>query len=605
LVGMSKGSRFWVNDLNGNGLTDEEEIITPAQVDGWLEQLPENTPVNIIIDAYQSGAFVQELSQLGRVVVTSTEENGPVGFGLNGWLSFSQFFFSKVREGDNIHRAHLKATGAMRDIPRIFRGQNPQLEDEGNGRANETTDGVRAVRRWVGYSDLQQNLPPQIQGISLPQAIELEKPAVKSVLSRYAMTTAQAEAGVAIHAYVEDYEKDLKQIKGIIISPNSFEPLRKITLTNAGGQRYEATLTGMIEPGIYAILIMAEDGADNLSDPKQTLVTVLGKDETSPVMAILSPEDNVLTQSKDLVLTGTVNEPSIITVRVNGGEPIPAALTGQSFTAPLTLTYGLNTLDISATDETGNNSTLSRIITLDDQGPVINMTDPAQDMVTNKDSVTLRGEVSDLTAAAVSIAADGLIYLPTVINNRFEQVIPFPQEKAYPMTVTATDALGNVASVYITVTCDKTAPVLTVDGKTELYNQNEQTFTGTREAGLTVAVSCTTATVGTVEYPTVTTWHATLTNMAPGNHQITVTTTDAAGNTATHVVSCTVKQVKTGDVNGDTVVDLTDAILALRVMAGMNIPGDNVTTTGAAISGDGKIGLPSAIYIIQEVAGMR
>ncbi|MCX5846295.1 MAG: Ig-like domain-containing protein [Deltaproteobacteria bacterium] len=52
---------------------------------------------------------------------------------------------------------------------------------------------------------------------------------------------------------------------------------------------------------------------------------------------------------------------------------------------------------------------------------------------------------------------------------------------------------------------------------------------------------------------------------------------------------------------------LADAILALQVIARMNpadIP-DNYATSGADINGDGKIGLPEVIYILQKVAGMR
>ena len=58
----------------------------------------------------------------------------------------------------------------------------------------------------------------------------------------------------------------------------------------------------------------------------------------------------------------------------------------------------------------------------------------------------------------------------------------------------------------------------------------------------------------------------------------------------------------TGDLNGDTMVNLTDAILALQIVAG--IPIQTVLKT-AAVNGDGKIGLEEVIFILQKVAGVR
>jgi hypothetical protein len=58
-----------------------------------------------------------------------------------------------------------------------------------------------------------------------------------------------------------------------------------------------------------------------------------------------------------------------------------------------------------------------------------------------------------------------------------------------------------------------------------------------------------------------------------------------------------------GDVNNDGQVNLTDTVLALRVIAG--ISPQQIVYKEADINGDGKIGLPEAIYILQKVTGMR
>ena len=62
-----------------------------------------------------------------------------------------------------------------------------------------------------------------------------------------------------------------------------------------------------------------------------------------------------------------------------------------------------------------------------------------------------------------------------------------------------------------------------------------------------------------------------------------------------------------GDVNGDLDVNLTDAILALQVLAGFE-PQEFITdypVSGVDVDGDDTVGLAEAIYVMQKVAGLR
>lgn len=58
-----------------------------------------------------------------------------------------------------------------------------------------------------------------------------------------------------------------------------------------------------------------------------------------------------------------------------------------------------------------------------------------------------------------------------------------------------------------------------------------------------------------------------------------------------------------GDVNNDKAVTLADAILALKITAGIAPAG--ALSLGADVNNDGKIGLPEVIYILQNTAGVR
>jgi hypothetical protein len=62
-----------------------------------------------------------------------------------------------------------------------------------------------------------------------------------------------------------------------------------------------------------------------------------------------------------------------------------------------------------------------------------------------------------------------------------------------------------------------------------------------------------------------------------------------------------------GDVNGDGRVDMADAVLALKVMAGMTPAGirANYTISGADVNNDGMVGRAELIYILQYLGGLR
>jgi hypothetical protein len=61
--------------------------------------------------------------------------------------------------------------------------------------------------------------------------------------------------------------------------------------------------------------------------------------------------------------------------------------------------------------------------------------------------------------------------------------------------------------------------------------------------------------------------------------------------------------INPGDVNGDRKIDITDAVLALQVMAGTGPQG--VVEVWADVDGNGKIDMAEWVYISQRVADIR
>jgi len=90
---------------------------------------------------------------------------------------------------------------------------------------------------------------------------------------------------------------------------------------------------------------------------------------------------------------------------------------------------------------------------------------------------------------------------------------------------------------------------------------------------------------------------------APLTHENVVITTE---NHTT--LNFTIDIVKKGDINGDGSVNLADAIIALKVLAGLDVTGEirlDYVSSGIDVNGDGKIGIAEVIYILQKISGLR
>jgi hypothetical protein len=178
-------------------------------------------------------------------------------------------------------------------------------------------------------------------------------------------------------------------------------------------------------------------------------------------------------------------------------------MTGTSFSASIVADYGYNTIEILATDLAGNTSTEKRTVVFDNLKPSLAIIQPAQDMRTNVPTLVLKGTVADaLTAVTVSVEMDGQTYAPPVVNGEFQQSLSLAEEKTYSITVTATDEVGTAATAQRNVIYDITPPPVAIDPVASPTDRSEHVIAGNVENGATVTVSCASATVGQVSYPT-------------------------------------------------------------------------------------------------------
>jgi len=285
----------------------------------------------------------------------------------------------------------------------------------------------------------------------------------------------------------------------------------------------------LLKNGVNSITIAATDSAGNMAADTRTVIL----DQTAPVLAVTTPADNSKTGKVLLEVSGTVDKTSAVTVKRK--DIVQSALmNGGAFNATVTLEPGNNTIEITATDLAGNQSSLKRTVLYDDQKPSLAITEPNQDMRTSRSGLTIKGAVNDaLTTVGVTISKDNEIFTPPVIDGTFEQMVTFAAEKTYDIVVTATNEVGTTISVQRNVIYDITPPVLSIDPVPSPTSQPSLSVTGTREAGTAVTVTCATATVGEVSYPTATTWLVDISGLREGENVITAASADAAGNAVT------------------------------------------------------------------------
>jgi flagellar hook assembly protein FlgD len=139
--------------------------------------------------------------------------------------------------------------------------------------------------------------------------------------------------------------------------------------------------------------------------------------------------------------------------------------------------------------------------------------------------------VSDGT---VTVKVDGAI-VTKVSGDSLDALVDGP----HTVHVEATDVAGNTGYAEVALTV-QAPPVLTVNSVTTPTSTSSQTISGTKspDAVLTVTAAAT-ATIGTISYPTTTSWSCTISGLAEGTNNITVIATDPGGETTTAAVSIT------------------------------------------------------------------
>lgn len=143
------------------------------------------------------------------------------------------------------------------------------------------------------------------------------------------------------------------------------------TITN--GYQFTYTPSGVLENGSNTVTVNISDNDENVAAEKSVTFTV---DTVAPTLNITSPVDNYLTNNASLAVSGTTNDetssPVTVGITLNGADQ--GAVTVESngtFSKLVTLTEGDNVIVITATDQAGNSTSITRNVGLDTSVPEI------------------------------------------------------------------------------------------------------------------------------------------------------------------------------------------------------------------------------------------
>ena len=261
------------------------------------------------------------------------------------------------------------------------------------------------------------------------------------------------------------------------------------TLTAGSNNTYTATITApgstsfTKSGGYYDVTIEATNTAGTVTTQNAAGLSSLKlvvREKVAPVITILSPTSGAaVTNNKQSVAFTIVDEAggsginlSSLVVKQDGTAAAASTITSTAITNGYSVTYtpasalsdGSHTVTITVSDNDGNAATAkSTTYKVDTVPPTLNITAPANALVTNTASLVVRGTTNDTASSPVTVkitlggADQGTITVGT--DGSFSKTLTLASG-SNTIVITATDAAGKASTVTRTVTLDTTKPVV-------------------------------------------------------------------------------------------------------------------------------------------------
>lgn len=364
--------------------------------------------------------------------------------------------------------------------------------------------------------------------------------------------------------------KEYSLYYGAGASPTAFTLISTVENTVDSADTLLAWNTASVPDGQYTLKIVATDIVGNQA---QTTSASFFTDNTPPSLSVTSPENNLLTTSASVAVQGATDAGSQLKVN---GTPVTLEANGN-FSYSYTLSEGQNSITVESSDAVGNTNTVVRTVTKDTQPPLVTLSAPADNLLTNSKTVS----VSGTTEAGASVTVNGNS-LSVDAQGAFNTTLTL-SEGSNTITVVARDTAQNSQTVTRAVTVDTIAPSLSVSAPVDgaITNQTTLAVTGTAEAGSALKINGTQVTVDAQGN-----FSATL-NLNEGSNTITVEDKDAAGNTTT-VTRTVTKDTNSPQISVTSPADNFITTQSAVTVSGFTKIGSTVTINGTVVSTDAQ-----------------
>lgn len=268
-----------------------------------------------------------------------------------------------------------------------------------------------------------------------------------------------------------------------------------VLIYNSSTGKYEKTITApnttsynINAEHYYPVIVEATNTAGTIktiNDADATLGSSLKlsvKERVKPTILISSPgasafvtnnRQPIIFQLRDEVGGSGINLSSLklqidsqIAVSSNSSGMVCTPVTNGydcSYTPPAALTDGAHTVKIDVSDFDDNAAIqVSRSYTIDTVPPVLNVSNPSNNFITNNKTVVVQGTTNDVTSSAVTVTIklnnvdQGAV---TVSGGAFNKSLTLADGNN-TIVITSTDSAGKSTTVTITGTLDMSAPII-------------------------------------------------------------------------------------------------------------------------------------------------
>lgn len=276
---------------------------------------------------------------------------------------------------------------AIKTVQAIINGQTYTLalnSSTGKYEASITAPGKTSYNQTGGYYNVQIKATNDAGTVGTADASMLDglklyvKERVAPVITIISPSTGAYVSNSkqpVVFTVVDEAEGSGVDLTTLVVKVDGVAQASSTVASTAITNGYQVTFTpaAALADGSHTVTIDISDHDGNAAAQKSTTYKV---DTVPPTLNITAPVDGLVTATAALTVAGTTNDatssPVTLSVLLNGADQGAVTVgSNGAFSKSVTLTEGANTLVIKAVDAAGQETSVTRTVTLDTSVPEI------------------------------------------------------------------------------------------------------------------------------------------------------------------------------------------------------------------------------------------